>query len=121
MGFEQAEKLKEKKDFIPEFGQDGPQMEVVDYFREIGGTRVAEWVAIDRVQYRILEATCGYKVIWPDKDNKNVLEDIDIVKESMNPFPYIERPLDGRKDSPKRSHDITANTSVIIPSLPGGK
>lgn len=90
--YSQDEKWKEAKDFIREQGQDGNWVEVVDYYRQIGGKHVAVFVAIDRIQYRILEATIDNQVILIDaKDNIHVM-DYNLVMESRKTFYYIENP-----------------------------
>lgn len=90
--FSQDEKWKEAKDFIREQGQDGNWIEVVDYYRQIGGKHVAVFVAIDRVQYRILEATTDNKVVLIDANDTIHLMDYNLVMESRKTFYYIEHP-----------------------------
>ncbi|AKA61270.1 portal protein [Staphylococcus phage Stau2] len=119
--FSKDDKWNEAKDFIKGQGLADNWIEVVDYYRQIGGKHVAMFIAIDKVKYMVLEATKDNKVILVDKDNNIVLEDYDIVMESKKMFYYIEEPFEVKINIPKHIQDITYNNTVILTTIRGGK
>ncbi|WJZ48790.1 portal protein [Staphylococcus phage SAC] len=119
--FSKDDKWDEAKDFIKGQGLADNWIEVVDYYRQIGGKHVAMFIAIDKVKYMVLEATKDNKVILVDKDNNIVLEDYDIVMESKKMFYYIEEPFEVKINIPKHIQDITYNNTVILTTIRGGK
>lgn len=109
--FSQDEKWKEAKDFIREQGLDGNWIEVIDYYRQIGGQHVAVFVAIDKVQYRILEATIDNQVVLIDaKENIHVMN-YDTVMENRKTFYYIEHPQEKKVTISKELSEILYNTT----------
>ena len=83
MIYSKDSKWDEAKEFIKQQGMQDNWIEIVDYYRQIGGRHVAVFIAIDKQKYMILEATKDNRVILLDKDNNILLEDYDLVTESF--------------------------------------
>lgn len=101
MKYSKDNKWNEAKDFIKHQGMQDNWIEVVDYYRQIGGKHVAVFIAIDKKKYMILEATTDGRVLLVDRDNQVVLEDYDLVMQSKKMFYYIEEPIEIEKELPK--------------------
>ncbi|WRW34707.1 portal protein [Staphylococcus phage CF5] len=121
MIFSKDSKWDEAKDFIKGQGMQDNWIEVIDYYRQIGGKHVAVFIAIDKKKYMILEATKNNKVILVDRDNNIVLEDYDTVMESKKMFYYIEEPFEVKIKIPQHITDITYNNTVVLTTVRGEK
>lgn len=117
--FSKDEKWDEAKSFIKGQGMQDNWIEIVDYYRQIGGQHVAVFIAIDKVKYMILEATKDGKVIIVDGDNNIVIEDYDVVMESKKMFYYIEEPFKVKIDIPDHIRDITYNNTIVLTTVRG--
>ncbi|WOZ17508.1 hypothetical protein [Staphylococcus phage vB_SauM-T-SE-G1] len=96
-------------------------IEIVDYYRQIGGKHVAVFIALNKVKYMILEATKDNKVILVDKDNNILLEDYDVVMESKKMFYYIEEPFEVKINIPQHIRDVTYNNTVVLTTVRGSR
>ena len=114
MIYGQDKKWVKAKKFIEEQGMKNNWIEVVDYYRQIGGKHVTVFIAIDKVKYMILEATTDDKVILVDKDNHIKLEDYDIVYNSRKMFYYIEEPFEVKINVSEDIKNRTFNNSASI-------
>lgn len=114
MTYSKDKKWDEAKDFIKSQGMKDNWIEIVDYYRQIGGKHVAVFIALDKNKYMILEATKDNRVILVDKDNNIRLEDYDIVTESRKMFYYIEEPFEIQIKLPEHVRDITYNSTVVL-------
>lgn len=119
MTYGQDKKWIEAKKFIEEQGMKNNWIEVVDYYRQIGGKHVSVFVAINKVKYMILEATIDNRVILVDKNNNIVLEDYDIVYNSRKMFYYIEEPFSVKLKVDKNILDKTFNKATTITIVRG--
>lgn len=114
MTYSKDKKWDEAKDFIKGQGMKDNWVEIVDYYRQIGGRHVAVFIAIDKNKYMILEATKDNRVILVDKDNNIKLEDYDTVMESRKMFYYIEEPFEIKIKLPEHVRDITYNNTIVL-------
>ena len=114
MTYGQDKKWIEAKKFIEEQGMKNNWIEVVDYYRQIGGKHVTVFIGIDKVKYMILKATTDDKVILVDKDNNIKLEDYDIVYNSRKMFYYIEEPFEVKINVSEDIKNRTFNNSASI-------
>jgi hypothetical protein len=119
--FSKDKKWDEAKDFIKGQGMQDNWIEIVDYYRQIGGKHVAVFIALNKVKYMILEATKDNKVILVDKDNNILLEDYDIVMESKKMFYYIEEPFEVKINIPQHIRDVTYNNTVVLTTVRGSR
>ena len=111
MTYGQDKKWVEAKKFIEEQDMKNNWIEVVDYYRQLGGKHVCVFIALDKKKYMILEATTNNKVILVDKDNNIVLEDYTTVFNSRKMFYYIQKPFEVKLDLSQDIHKITYNNS----------
>ena len=95
-------------------------IEVIDYYRQIGGKHIAVFIAIDKQKYMILEATKDDRVILIDKDNNIVLEDYNTVMQSRKMFYFIEEPFEVKVDIPEHISDITFNNTIVLSVVRNG-
>lgn len=114
MTYGQDKKWVEAKKFIEEQGMKNNWIEVVDYYRQIGGKHVTVFVAINKVKYMILEATIDEQVILVDKSNNVILEDYDTVYNSRKMFYYIEEPFSVKLEVDKNILSRTFNNATTI-------
>ena len=119
--FSKDKKWDEAKDFIKGQWMQDNWIEIVDYYRQIGGKHVAVFIALNKVKYMILEATKDNKVILVDKDNNILLEDYDIVMESKKMFYYIEEPFEVKINIPQHIRDVTYNNTVVLTTVRGSR
>lgn len=94
MTFSKDDKWNRAKDFINSQGMVGNWIEIIDYYRQIGGSHVAIFIFVDKNKYRILEVTKDNRVVLVDKDNNIHLMEYNFVLESKKMFFYIEEPND---------------------------
>lgn len=90
--FAKDKKWNIAKNFIKEQGMQDNWIEIVDYYRQLGGSHVAVFIYINQVKYRILEATKDNRVVVIDKNDNLHLMDYNKVLESRKVFFYIEEP-----------------------------
>lgn len=90
--FSKDNKWNIAKKFIKQQGLEGNWIEVVDYYRQIGGKHVAIFVYLNKIKYRILEATIDDRVILMDSENKFHIWDYEEVNTNRKEFFYIEEP-----------------------------
>lgn len=90
--FSKDNKWNIAKKFIKQQGLEGNWIEVVDYYRQIGGKHVAIFVYLNKTKYRILEATIDDRVILMDSENKFHIWDYEEVNTNRKEFFYIEEP-----------------------------
>lgn len=90
--FSKDNKWSIAKKFIKQQGLEGNWIEVVDYYRQIGGKHVAIFVYLNKIKYRILEATIDDRVILMDSENKFHIWDYEEVNTNRKEFFYIEEP-----------------------------
>lgn len=90
--YSQDNKWNIAKKFIKQQGLEGNWIEVIDYYRQIGGKHVAVFVYIDKVKYRILEVTMDNEVILMDSSNCFHIFNYDDVQINRKEFFYIEEP-----------------------------
>lgn len=114
MTYAKDKKWEEAKSFIKQQGMKDNWIEIVDYYRQLGGSHVAVFVAIDKEKYMILEATTDNRVILLDKDNNVKLEDYQVVMESKKMFYYIEQPFKYKITLSDTISDITYNNTVVL-------
>lgn len=114
MKYSKDKKWDEAKEFIKNQGMKDNWIEIVDYYRQIGGKHVAVFIALDKTKYMILEATKDNRVILVDKDNNIRLEDYTVVTESKKMFYYIEEPFEIQIKLPEHVRDITYNNTVVL-------
>ena len=114
MKYSKDKKLDEAKEFIKNQGMKDNWIEIVDYYRQIGGKHVAVFIALDKTKYMVLEATKDNRVILVDKDNNIRLEDYTVVTESKKMFYYIEEPFEIQIKLPEHVRDITYNNTVVL-------
>lgn len=114
MKYSKDKKWDEAKEFIKNQGMKDNWIEIVDYYRQIGGKHVAVFIALDKTKYMVLEATKDNRVILVDKDNNIRLEDYTVVTESKKMFYYIEEPFEIRIKLPEHVRDITYNNTVVL-------
>nr|DAG96633.1 MAG TPA: hypothetical protein [Herelleviridae sp.] len=95
-------------------------IEVVDYYRQIGGKHVAVFIAINKQKYMILEATIDGRVMLVDKDNNIVLEDYDLVTESRKMFYYIEEPIEIEHKLPEEIKKLRYSNNNILTLIENG-
>ncbi|ANT44753.1 portal protein [Staphylococcus phage PG-2021_76] len=114
MTYSKDKKWDEAKEFIKNQGMKDNWIEIVDYYRQIGGKHVAVFIALDKTKYMILEATKDNRVILVDKDNNIRLEDYTVVTESKKMFYYIEEPFEIQIKLPEHVRDITYNNTVVL-------
>lgn len=112
-------KWKEAKKFIEEQGMKNNWIEVVDYYRQIGGKHVSVFVAINKIKYMILEATIDNQVILVDKDNNVILGDYEEVYSSRKMFYYIEEPFNVKLEVDKDILSRTYNNATTITIVRG--
>lgn len=120
MGFSRDLKWEEAKKFISAQGMKDNWIEVVDYYRQLGGKHVAVFIALDHEKYMILEATKDNRVILVDRQNNIRLEDYDTVMESKKMFYYIEEPFEYKVSIPAHIQEITYNNTVSLTMIRGG-
>lgn len=120
MGFSKDLKWEKAKKFIAEQGMKDNWIEVIDYYRQIGGKHVAVFIALDKEKYMILEATKDGRVILVDKNNNLRLEDYDVIMECKKMFYYIEEPFEYKIQLPENIQEITFNNSVALTLVRGG-
>lgn len=120
MGFSKDLKWEKAKKFIAEQGMKDNWIEVIDYYRQIGGKHVAVFIALDKEKYMILEATKDGRVILIDKNNNLRLEDYDVIMECKKMFYYIEEPFEYKIQLPENIQEITFNNSVALTLVRGG-
>lgn len=114
MKYSKDKKWDEAKEFIKNQGMKDNWIEIVDYYRQIGGKHVAVFIALDKTKYMVLEATKDNRVILVDKDNNIRLEDYTVVTESKKMFYYIEEPFEIQIKLPEHVRDITYNNTVVL-------
>lgn len=114
MKYSKDKKWDEAKEFIKNQGMKDNWIEIVDYYRQIGGKHVAVFIALDKTKYMVLEATKDNRVILVDKDNNIRLEDYTVVTESRKMFYYIEEPFEIQIKLPEHVRDITYNNTVVL-------
>jgi len=112
--YSKDKKWDEAKEFIKNQGMKDNWIEIVDYYRQIGGKHVAVFIALDKTKYMVLEATKDNRVILVDKDNNIRLEDYTVVTESKKMFYYIEEPFEIQIKLPEHVRDITYNNTVVL-------
>ena len=120
MGFSRDLKWEEAKKFIASQGMKDNWIEVVDYYRQLGGKHVAVFIALDREKYMILEATKDGRVILVDRQNNIKLEDYETVMESKKMFYYIEEPFEYKVSIPYHIQEVTYNNTVSLTMIRGG-
>ena len=120
MKFAKDKKWDEAKAFIKQQGMTDNWIEVIDYYRQIGGKHIAVFIAIDKQKYMILEATKDGRVILIDKDNNIVLEDYNTVMQSRKMFYFIEEPFEVKVDIPEHISDITFNNTIVLSVVRNG-
>ena len=120
MKFAKDKKWDEAKSFIKQQGMTDNWIEVIDYYRQIGGKHIAVFIAIDKQKYMILEATKDDRVILIDKDNNIVLEDYNTVMQSRKMFYFIEEPFEVKVDIPEHISDITFNNTIVLSVVRNG-
>lgn len=120
MTYATDKKWEEAKDFIKGQGMQDNWIEIVDYYRQIGGEHVAVFIAIDKVKYMILEATTDNRVILVDKDNNIILEDYNTVMTCRKMFYYIEEPFKVQVKLPQHIQEVTFNNTVILTMIRNG-
>lgn len=120
MGFSKDLKWEEAKKFIAEQGMKDNWIEVIDYYRQIGGKHVAVFIVLDKEKYMILEATKDGRVILIDKNNNLRLEDYDVIMECKKMFYYIEEPFEYKIQLPENIQEITFNNAVALTLVRGG-
>ncbi|MDU6503568.1 MAG: hypothetical protein E6533_14300 [Klebsiella pneumoniae] len=120
MIYSKDSKWDEAKEFIKQQGMQDNWIEIVDYYRQIGGRHVAVFIAIDKQRYMILEATKENRVILLDKDNNILLEDYDLVTESKKMFYYIEEPCEYKMNLPKNISELTFNNTIVLSVVRNG-
>ena len=120
MIYSKDSKWDEAKEFIKQQGMQDNWIEIVDYYRQIGGRHVAVFIAIDKQKYMILEATKDNRVILLDKDNNILLEDYDLVIESKKMFYYIEEPFEYKINLPKNISELTFNNTIVLSVVRNG-
>lgn len=119
MTYGKDKKWKEAKKFIEEQGMKNNWIEVVDYYRQIGGKHVSVFVAINKIKYMILEATIDNQVILVDKDNNVILGDYEEVYNSRKMFYYIEEPFNVKLEVDKDILSRTYNNATTITIVRG--
>jgi len=120
MGFSKDLKWEKAKKFIAEQGMKDNWIEIIDYYRQIGGKHVAVFIALDKEKYMILEATKDGRVIIIDKNNNLRLEDYDIIMECKKMFYYIEEPFEYKIQLPENIQEVTFNNAVALTLVRGG-
>lgn len=120
MIYSKDNKWKEAKEFIKQQGMQDNWIEVVDYYRQIGGKHVAVFIAINKQKYMILEATIDGRVMLVDKDNNIVLEDYDLVTESRKMFYYIEEPIEIEHKLPEDIKKLRYSNNNILTLIENG-
>lgn len=120
MIYSKDSKWNEAKEFIKQQGMQDNWIEIVDYYRQIGGRHVAVFIAIDKQKYMILEATKDNRVILLDKDNNILLEDYDLVTESKKMFYYIEEPFEYKINLSKNISELTFNNTIVLSVVRNG-
>lgn len=121
MLYGQDKKWIEAKKFIEAQGMKNNWIEVIDYYRQIGGRHVTVFVALDKVKYMILEATTDNNVILVDKDNVIVVKDYEVVYSSRKMFYYIEEPFEIKLDADEDILNKTYNGATKITVVRGGR
>ncbi|AAX92410.1 hypothetical protein TwortDSMZ_092 [Staphylococcus phage Twort] len=114
MTYAKDKKWEDAKTFIKQQGMKDNWIEIVDYYRQIGGTHVAVFIALEKEKYMILEATTDNRVILVDKNNNIVLEDYNVVMESKKMFYYIEQPFKHKIDLNSSISSITYNNTDTL-------
>lgn len=116
MTFATDAKWNRAKDFISSQGMAGNWIEIIDYYRQIGGSHVAIFIFVEKIKYRILEVTKDNRVVLVDKDDNIHLMDYDFVLESKKMFFYIEEPSDYMitLDDSIRKLTYSGNGSITI-------
>lgn len=105
--FSKDDKWKIAKKFMKQQNLEGNWIETIDYYRSIGGKHVAIFVYINKVKYRILEATVDGRVVAMDSNNDFCMLDYDEVNISRKEFFYIENPKEHEYNLPTDIKKLT--------------